>query len=143
MKNFKTFLTITILLNAVPVLLSAQSGYKVIVHNSVDIERISQKELSNIFLKKKKKWSDGSSILPVDLKFSSGIRQKFTQDVHKKSMSAIKSYWQKQIFSGRNIPLLEINDDSDVVAYIKANPGSIGYVSKSYHSESVKVLIIN
>ena len=142
MKNIKIFLTIIFLFNAVPALLFAQTGYKVIVNNSVDVEEISKKELSNIFLKKKKKWADGTTVLPVDLKSNSKIREKFTKEVHRKNLNAIKAYWQKQIFSGRNIPPVEKASDSEIISYVKTNPGAVGYISSNSSATDVKTIKI-
>jgi ABC-type phosphate transport system substrate-binding protein len=42
----------------------------------------------------------------------------------------VKSYWQQQIFSGRDVPPPEKQTENDVVAFVRSNPGAIGYVSK-------------
>ena len=141
MRMLKMFLTIIFLLVNVP--LFGQSGFKVIVNNSVNVEGLSTKELSNIFLKKKIEWSDGSSIKAVDLNSDSSIRIKFTNDIHNKNINAIKIYWQKQIFSGRNVPPVEKISDDEVLEFVKNNPGAIGYVSDKADLKGVKTVKIN
>ena len=39
------------------------------------------------------------------------------------------AYWQKMIFSGREVPPPEKTSSAEVVAYVRANRGAIGYVA--------------
>ena len=96
--------------------------------------------MDKIFLKKVTKWNDGSKINPVNLTAESTVREKFTQTVHDKKISAINAYWQKQIFTGKGVPPVEKKSDQNVIQYIKANPGAIGYVSASANTAGVKVI---
>src|SRR5262245_17776003 len=55
------------LLLAIAIIASAAGGnYKVVVNSGNDRGAISKQELSNIFLKKKKAWDNGSPIVVVD-----------------------------------------------------------------------------
>ena len=123
--------------------LQISMSFKVIVNNSVSQESISKKMLSDIFLKKKIEWNDNTKIKPVDLNVNSGTRAAFSNEVHNKSVNAIKAYWQKQIFSGRNVPPVEKNNDQAVIDYVKSNPGAIGYISAGTSAQGVKTLKIN
>ena len=110
--------------------------FKVIVNENNSITSISKVDLSKIFLKKKSKWEDGSQANPVDL--AGSIKDAFSNAIHGKSAKAIKSYWQKQIFSGKSTPPSEVKSDAEVIAFVKSNPGSIGYVSPSADTAGVK-----
>lgn len=120
-------------------ILQAQS-YTVIINNSNTTTSLSKKEISNYFLKKKTKWSDGQKVTPVDLKASSEIRKEFTNEVHKKSIGAIKSYWQQAVFAGKATPPSEKSNDEFVIKYVSQNIGAIGYVSSSTNISRVKKL---
>ena len=122
--------------------LQAQS-YKVVVNNSNTTTSLSKKEVSNFFLKKKTKWADGQKVAPVDQKASSEVRKSFTDEVHKKSVGAIKSYWQQAVFAGKATPPSEKSSDEDVVKYISQNKGAIGYVSSDADISGVKELKIS
>ncbi len=127
---------------AITVVASAAQNYKVIVNASNDRGTVAKQELSNIFLKKKKTWDNGTPIVVVDQQEKSPVREVFTTIVHGKSVAAIKSYWQQQIFSGRDVPPVEKASDSDVMAFVRANPGAIGYVDGDVAVTGVKVLNI-
>jgi TonB family protein len=103
--------------------------YRVIVHPGNEITELSGEELCKIFLKTRVQWSDGKRIEPVDLNASSPTRKVFSTDVHGRSSSAIQAHWQKQVFSGLQVPPLEVGDDSAVIAYVSTHPAAIGYVS--------------
>ena len=60
---------------------------------------------------------------------ASKTREAFTKTVLGKSTAAVESYWQQQIFAGKDVPPAEKASDADVIAFVKSNPGGVGYVS--------------
>ena len=118
-------------------------SYKIIVNESNTISSIDTKKLSKIFLKKVTLWEDKTKILPVDLIPKSKTREAFSENIHGKSVDAIKAYWQKQIFSGRGVPPPEKKSDKDVIAYVKNNEGAIGYISTNTKVSDVNVVEIS
>ena len=119
------------------------TAFKVIVNSSNPVSAITTAKLSDLFLKKVSKWDNGMKVMPVDLSDRSSVRDAFSRTVLNKTPLAVKSYWQQQLFSGRNVPPPEKAQDSDVIAFIKANPGAIGYVSAATKTEDVKQLKIS
>jgi ABC-type phosphate transport system substrate-binding protein len=71
----------------------------------------------------------GTSLEPVDQERGSTVRETFSEAIHGRSVNAIKSYWQRQIFSGRETPPPELGSDAEVVNHVNSNAGGIGYVS--------------
>ena len=53
------------------------------------------------------RWDNGELVVPVDLVPRHPVRKVFTRAVHKKSITAIGSFWQRIIFSGRGSPPTE------------------------------------
>ena len=104
-------------------------GYVVIVNGGNAVKTLSREQLTNIFLKKMLRWDGGATIAPVDQDKSSKVRESFTKAVHGRSVSAVDSYWQQQIFAGKDVPPPEKDSDADVIAYVTANANAIGYVS--------------
>ncbi len=119
---------------------SAQTGYKLIVHPSVSADGVSAADISKIFLKKADRWPNGTAAAPVDQKPSSATRAAFSKGVHGKGVGQVDAYWQKQIFSGRRLPPVTKASDTEVLAFVKANPGAVGYVSRGAPTEGVKVI---
>lgn len=117
------------------------AGYKVIVNPKISVSSLSRSQISSIFLKKLNRWPDSDqSAKPIDLDSSSPIREAFSQDIHKRSVSNIKNFWQRQIFSGKDLPPPEAKDDAEVLRWVRETPGGIGYISASAATSGVKVL---
>jgi len=121
---------LTVLMWTVPAVASGQ-GFKVVVNEANSSETISIQQLENIFMKKMATWSNGRPVIPVDQTASSSTRNGFSKVVFSRDTNAIKSYWQRQIFSGRGVPPPEKASDDEVLAFIRVNSGAIGYVSSN------------
>lgn len=120
---------------------SAQD-FKVIANSGVAASDIGAGELAKIFLKQSNKFPEGGSAVPVDQAKSSAARAAFSQKVMGKSVGAIDQYWQQQIFSGKDVPPTTKSSDDDVIAYVKATPGAVGYVSAGAATAGVKVIAV-
>jgi len=115
-------------------------GYKVIVNAQNPVDSMGRDEVSKLFLKKVGSWAHGVTALPVDQLGTAEVREKFSKDIHGKSVATVKNYWQQQIFSGRNAPPPEKASDDEVLSYVKSNTGAIGYVSGKADTGELKVL---
>jgi ABC-type phosphate transport system substrate-binding protein len=120
----------------------AQEGYKVVVHPSNPGASLSRAELGRIFLKKITAWPDKRVIQPVDQERTAPVRQAFSADVHQKDPDAISAHWQVLVYSGRDVPPRIVRSDEDVLAFVRANPGAIGYVSADTPASGVKVVSV-
>jgi ABC-type phosphate transport system substrate-binding protein len=109
---------------------AAQNGFVVIVNDANATRSVSRDDLSRIFLRQRTDFPSGAAAAPVDLAEGSSVREAFSQAVHGRSAAAVQAYWQRQIFSGRGVPPIQKASDDDVVAYVRSNPGAVGYVSR-------------
>jgi len=106
-------------------------GFVVIVNTANPATEMDRGRLGKFFLKQLKSWEEGVAAAPVDQDPKSAVREAFTRAVHGKKVSAVKSYWQRMIFSGRAVPPPELDSDASVIAFVRGDPGGIGYVSPS------------
>lgn len=118
------------------------ADYQVVVNSSNPRSSMTRDQLGKIFLKRIVKWDNDVPIVPVDQVAAAKVRVLFTRIVHRKPDSAIASYWQQQIFSGRAVPPAEKPSDAAVIAFVKSEEGAIGYVSEGASTDGVKVLRI-
>ena len=114
-------------------------SFKLIVNKSNTVSSLTKGEISRIFLKKKTNWDNAHKILPADQKADSSVRESFSKAIHGKGIPAIKSYWQRMIFSGRAVPPPEKSSDKEVLTYVMENPDAIGYVSTSTKLDEAKI----
>jgi ABC-type phosphate transport system substrate-binding protein len=114
--------------------------YQVIVHPSNASTSLDRKFMEDAFLKKVTRWSNDVVIRPVDLAPSSTVRRKFSEGVLKRSVEAVKGYWQQRIFAGHDVPPPELGTDDDVVRYVLKYDGAVGYVSGGANLAGAKVV---
>ncbi len=105
--------------------------FAVIVHPQNPQWVLDRTFVADVFLKKTTRWPDGNVIKPVDLSPDSPVRERFSSDVLRRSVRAVKSYWQQMIFSGRDVPPPELGSEDEVVKYVLSRPNAIGYVSST------------
>jgi ABC-type phosphate transport system substrate-binding protein len=119
-------------------------AYKVVVSASNPVATLTRNEAAEIFLKKKTRWASGGEIVPVDQSASSLVRAAFTREVLDSQglgrMSAVQTYWQQQLYSGRSAPPPIKGSDAEVVAFVAQNADAIGYVSNEAVMTGVKVV---
>jgi ABC-type phosphate transport system substrate-binding protein len=121
---------------------AAPPGYRIVVNPQNAAVTVDRKFISDAFLKKVTRWPDGEPIRPVDQQPESPMRARFSDEVVKRSVSAVKSYWQQLVFSGREIPPPELDSDEEVIRYVLRFPGAVGYVSGAASLDRVKVVTV-
>ena len=119
--------------------LALDRPFLVVAHPAAPVTELSRAQLSRLFLKKSTQWPDGSAVRPVE-PLQPGLRQAFARQVHDRSLAELVAYWNALIFSGRELPPLEKATDADVLSYVRATPGAIGYVSAGVDTPGVKVV---
>jgi len=107
---------------------AAAADFVVVINAANSQTSLPAAEVSNMFLQKTHQWGSGERVRAVDLPEASAARESFSKAIHGRSTSAVKAYWQRMIFSGIDTPPPEKPTPADVLAYVKASPGAIGYV---------------
>ncbi len=125
---------------AVPAPALPAEAFRVIVHPSNAATSVSRRELSELYLKKVTRWPGGETVHPVEPPENSITRAYFLSAVVGKSAFAIKMFWNRRVFEGRDVPPVEKRSDEEVVAYVRATRGAVGYVSADTPIAGVKVL---
>lgn len=121
--------------------LQAQS-FKVIVNSGATATDVTVSALAKVFLKQSTKLPDGTSVTAVYQSPTSPARRAFDKEILGKSVAGVETFWQQQIFSGKDVPPAVKNSDEDVVAFVKATPGGIGYVTAGAAVAGVKVIAV-
>src|SRR3954464_3016814 len=105
--------------------------FRVLVHPENSSTSLSRDFVTDVFLKRATRWQDGEAVHPVDQRADAFVRRSFSDSVLRRSVSAVKRYWQQRIFSGRDLPPPELDGDEAIIAYVLKHRGAIGYVSAS------------
>lgn len=129
MRAFRAVLVGAVLLLSGRTTAAQQTEFVVVVHADNPVTELTREAASRLFLKKTESWASGQSVMPVDLGEESRVREAFSKAVHKRSIGAIKAFWQQQLFAARGIPPLEKMSEAEVLSIVRSNPNAIGYVA--------------
>lgn len=136
LKRFFLFLLLVLVLSpgvsAAPV-----QEFVVVVHKDRIVSSISSKELKRMFLGKMKKWPDGATVIPV-FNMNSSIHDAFSRVVLNKSQAQLKTYWRKQLFSGKSMMPYSANSNEEVVTYLTKFTNAISYMPQSMVREPLR-----
>lgn len=116
--------------------------FEIVVHPDSAVTSVSRTELSKIFLGRLRSWVTGDAAVPVDQVPESPVRGDFSELVHGRAVVTIEIYWKRMIFSGRGVPPTELENDREVLAFVRSRPGAVGYVSPSTPLVGVRRLVL-
>jgi ABC-type phosphate transport system substrate-binding protein len=118
----------------------AHSEVVVVVSAKSAVSPMSKQEVSDLFLGKASAFSDGKQAVPLDQAEGAAARDEFHSKVTGKTGAQLKSFWSKQVFSGKGTPPKELAGNSDVKKLVADNPNMIGYLDKSAVDATLKVV---
>ena len=142
MRKFLSLITCCAALVTFASAAQAQADVKIIVNAGNPISELSTSEVAGLFMKKIAKFPGGGLATPVEQAKSSAIRGVFSRSLLGRPASALDSYWQQQIFAGGELPPAAKPSDDEVIAFVRATPGGIGYVSAGASLTGVKAVTI-
>jgi len=115
------------------------SDFVIIANPSVPITKLTQDDLSDIYLLRTMIWEDGTRIIPVNREISSNTRAAFSARILRQRQEALSNYWDKMRYKGLTPPLIQESDQA-VLAFVQKIPGAIGYVKDSATLRNIKIL---
>ena len=121
---------------------AAQAGVVVVANPSVPGDAVSAGDLQSIFLGKTSSWSDGTAVKPAVLAGGPAAAE-FLKSYVKKSPSQFSTFWKKAVFSGTGTPPDEFASDAELVKFVAATPGAVGFVADGSPTDGAKVLTVN
>ena len=131
----------TMMLGLLIILAAASPAYAeelvVIVHAERTVEP-SVQDIAQIYLKKRRFWSDGAPIVPVNRDARSRAREFFVRIVFGAELRQLVVYWNQEYFRGV-LPPVTLASDEAVRRFVASEPRAIGYIHPSAVDDSVKV----
>lgn len=118
-------------------------GFKLVVNSANDATALTREAVADFFLKKKTQWPSGRTVVVVDQVATAACRKSFSRIVIGRSVEAVVAYWHQEVFDGRGVPPPEKRTDREVMEFVRANPGAIGYVaSDAKLGQGVKLMTL-
>jgi ABC-type phosphate transport system substrate-binding protein len=118
------------------------TGFQVIVNSANPVSALTRDDVARLFLKERTSWDGGLAVEAVDQRARSDVREAFSTAALGRSPRAVIVHWQRQIFSGRDVPPRELESDDAVVEYVRTHAGAVGYVSPGGAVYGVKTVEI-
>ena len=139
------FISIILLGGPIDVLKAQSDNLVIIVNNENPIGDMSVGQVKLYYLRKiKKRWPElNASIKPVERKGNAGTKSTFLGNVLKMSDTEAARYFKQRQFANAEAPPVILSSDSEIINFVKDNPGAIGYISKSaYDAVGRKVKVV-
>lgn len=99
----------------------------IVVNSHVPVTELSQHEVAQYFLKKKRFWDDGVPVRPIDWTEGYKTRQLFLASVLKMNENQLAQYWFGQKLSTGSHPPLSVDSGDTLCEFLFSIEGSIGY----------------
>ena len=120
---------------------SLRAEVSVIVNPEVNESSISQGDIKSIFTNKLLKWEDGKKINIIILE-DYDIKDFFLKKYIHKSQSQFRTYWLKQVFTGKAIMYKTVTTEEELLSQVSKTPGAIGFIEVKKADERVKIIKI-
>ena len=115
-------------------------GFVVIVNQANPADTLTRARVDAIFLGKIETWPDGAEMVPVHHR-DEELHRLFSEFVHERSQAAIKAYWAASAFRKSMAPPARLSNH-EVVEFVRASRGAIGYVREDTQLSGVKPLAL-
>lgn len=119
---------------------TAPETFVLVAHPDVPRESLDKKTVSRIFLGKKTRWDGGLPVVPVVLR-EGDLHESFVEAMLDRTASKYEVFWKQAVFTGRGIPPRSFADEAELLAFVAATPGAVGYVSAGASLEGVKRVV--
>jgi len=116
------------------------SAEVVLIGNPANAQALNKAQAKSIFLGKTKKLPGGILAAIHEYPSENPLKKTFHKKVTGKSVSQLKSYWSRLVFTGKAKAPVEVANATAMKAAIAAKPGAVGYLDEADLDDSVVVL---
>lgn len=124
-------LILLILLIPTPAWPATTGDWVLIANPKARIGRLTQDEVTNIFLGRYRRLASGVTAEPLDQPADSALRARFYRQLVDKSLAEINAYWARLVFSGKTRPPGVASSSEDAIQRVSLHPETLAYVEKS------------
>ena len=119
---------------------AAAKDLAVVVHPGRSVT-LSTAEVGRIYLRKRRFWTDGELIVPVNRDSGSEERQVFVRAVFGEDAPQLVFYWNQQYFKGV-LPPATLASDEAVKRFVAGEPLAIGYIDADEIDATVRMVLL-
>jgi ABC-type phosphate transport system substrate-binding protein len=115
---------------------SAARELAVVVHTSCPMTTLTADSVKEYYLRRHKEWSDGAKVRPIQQE--GDVRTGFLAKVLKMPIVEYERYWLERKYAAAESPPKSADDDGDVIKFVGAMKGAIGFVDVSSLDDAAK-----
>lgn len=112
----------------------------VVVGKLSPIEKISIKQLENIYRRKTFITEEGARWNPINLSANHPLRMAFAQKIFQQPPEVMEAYWNVQYFQGIMPPYV-VNSVEAMLRFVENTPGAIGYLLPCQIDDRVRIVL--
>lgn len=113
----------------------------VVVTHPDNQNEITQKDLYRLYFGKLATLPNGQRLVPIVNNGDEDQLKLFASQVLQRSTQQLRSYWARQLFTGKGKPPVRVDDSTALKELIANNPEFVGYLWESEVDASVRVLL--
>ena len=130
---FGTFINVS----SVTEVYGAQDDIVFISHSNAKDSSLTVDQVISIYLGRKSKWSDGTSVVPIQFGETNAATKVLLKDFLDFKPKEYKEYWRKQLFAGRLLPPVRVQENEEMLKMVSSELGAFGFLAKEDASEAV------
>lgn len=125
-----------------PCLISAGEDVIIVANKNAPADTMSYRDIKNIFLGHKTKWSNGQKIIIASLS-GSETHKTFLKKYIQKSPSQFKRYYKSLVFTGKGKMPRSFSTQESALKFVTNTDGAIGYISSQLANDGVRIVTVN
>lgn len=137
MKALRLLLILLLAASAWPV---AGADWVVVANPKAGIARLSQDEVTNIYLGRYRRLASGATAEPIDQPADSALKVRFYRQLVDKNLAEINAYWSRLVFSGKTRPPRIASSNEDALQIVLLHPEALAYIDKARVDSRVVVV---
>jgi hypothetical protein len=119
---------------------AAAADWVLIANPKAGIGRLTQDEVTNIYLGRYRRLASGLTAEPLDQPPDSTLKARFYRQLVDKNLAEINAYWARLVFSGKTRPPAIASDSEDAVERVALQPAALAYVERSRVNARVTIV---
>jgi ABC-type phosphate transport system substrate-binding protein len=120
----------------------ADTKHMVIISHQNVTDSVKKEDIKEIFLGKKTRWKDNSTILFIVLTDDT-VYPTFLKDYVGKTIFQYVNYWKQQVFTGKGRMPKSFANSKDVIQFVADTPGAISFVpEQEVDAKLVKMITV-
>jgi len=121
--------------------LACAQDVMIVVNSSVPVSQITETQLRDIFTGVRTRFDNGTRAVPVMLK-GGPVHEVFLHRHVGDTPDEFRVRWRKAVFTGQGSMPKKCRSEAELLNYVEATPGAIGYVSRLSGSSTVKLMTV-